>query len=79
MTETELLYPTCPDCGNKASNGNGVDGFDALLPTFEWHCMECQRVHTGEFNVPPFEEEEAIEWNESRDMTFFERCKHRLF
>jgi len=71
---SELIYPTCPDCENKASKGNGVTARRASRKTFDWYCPECNTVHTGNFLVGA----SRVQWHYKSDGTIFTKLKHKL-
>lgn len=63
------IYPTCPECDNKASKGEGVSFHE--LPTVKWQCPNCGLIHSGEF----WPEYIDVQWEDSREPTTLDRIK----
>lgn len=47
---SDFIFPECPYCGEKPSEGDGV-GLSELAPDgeFTWYCPSCKFVHRGVF------------------------------
>jgi len=59
---SDFIYPKCPDCGEKASEGEGASLGDVSSQTFWWTCSECKKRHNGTFGLLS----KSVTWIETR-------------